>query len=138
MCGWTAATGHLDVGAWVLFAILFAWQHPHFYAIAWMFRDDYRNAGFKMLPVVEPSGVSTFRQTLLFSAGLIVVSLLPVSIGMAGRVYAGGALMIGLMLLAIGVVFAWKHTFGDARRLLKASVIYLPLLLLLIFVDAGF
>jgi protoheme IX farnesyltransferase len=138
MCGWAAATGSLDVGAWVLFAILFAWQHPHFYAIAWMFRDDYRNAGFKMLPVVEPSGASTFRQTLLFSVGLIVVSLLPVGIGMTGRVYFWGALTIGLLLLVVGAFFAWKHTFGDARRLLKASVIYLPLLLLLIFVDAGF
>lgn len=138
MCGWAAATGSLDVGAWVLFAILFAWQHPHFYAIAWMFRDDYRNAGFKMLPVVEPDGTSTFRQTLLFSVGLIVVSLFPVAIGMAGRVYFWGALTIGLLLLAAAAFFAWKHTFGDARRLLKASVIYLPLLLLLIFVDAGF
>lgn len=138
MCGWAAATGRLDVGAWVLFAILFAWQHPHFFAIAWMFRDDYRNAGFKMLPVVEPTGASTFRQTLLYSGLLIAVSLLPSAIGMTGRVYFFGALTMGLLLLAVGALFAWKHTFEDARRLLKASVIYLPLLLLLIFVDAGF
>ena len=137
MCGWAAATGHLDAGGWILFAILFAWQHPHFYAIAWMFKDDYRNAGFKMLPVVEPSGTTTFRLTLLFSAVLLGVSLLPGAIGMTGRVYFTGALLMGLGLFAIGVLLARTKTFVDARRLLRASVVYLPLLLLLIIVDAG-
>jgi protoheme IX farnesyltransferase len=138
MCGWAAAHGRLDPGAWVLFLILFAWQHPHFYAIAWMFRDDYRNAGFKMLPVVDPSGVSTFRQTILFAALLIGVSVLPTMIGMTGKVYCVGALVMGVALLAVGALFAYSKSFLDARRLLKASVIYLPLLLLLIIVDAGF
>ena len=138
MCGWAAATGHLDPGAWVLFSILFAWQHPHFYAIAWMFKDDYRNAGFKMLPVVDPSGVSTFRHTMLFAALLIGVSVLPTAIGMTGKVYCVGALVMGFALLAVGAAFTRSKSFLDARRLLKASVVYLPLLLLLIIVDAGF
>ncbi len=138
MCGWAAASGRLDPGAWVLFLILFAWQHPHFYAIAWMFRDDYRNAGFKMLPVVDPSGVSTFRQTILFAVLLIGVSVLPTIIGMTGRVYCIGALVMGVALLVVGALFTRSRSFLDARRLLKASVVYLPLLLLLIIVDAGF
>ncbi|HUJ10410.1 MAG TPA: heme o synthase [Verrucomicrobiae bacterium] len=138
LCGWAAATGHLDVGAWVLFMILFAWQHPHFYSIAWMFKDDYRNAGFKMLPVVDPSGVSTFRQTILFALLLIFVSLLPTFIGMTGQIYCAGALVIGLALLAVGVVLACTKTALDARRLLRASIVYLPLLLILIIVDARF
>jgi protoheme IX farnesyltransferase len=138
MCGWAAATGRLDPGAWVLFLILFAWQHPHFYAIAWMFRDDYRNAGFKMLPVVDPSGTSTFRQTILFAVLLIGVSVLPTIIGMTGKVYCIGALVMGVALLVVGALFARSKSFLDARRLLKASVVYLPLLLLLIIVDAGF
>jgi protoheme IX farnesyltransferase len=138
LCGWAAATGRLDAGAWVLFLILFAWQHPHFYAIAWMFKDDYRDAGFKMLPVVDPSGVSTFRQTILFAILLVGVSVLPTMIGMTGRVYCIGALTMGLALLVVGVLFTRSKSFLDARRLLKASVIYLPLLLLLIIIDAGF
>ena len=138
LCGWAAATGRLDAGAWVLFLILFAWQHPHFYAIAWMFKDDYRDAGFKMLPVVDPSGGSTFRQTILFAILLLGVSVLPTMIGMTGRVYWIGALMMGLALLAVSVLFTRSKSFLDARRLLKASVIYLPLLLLLIIIDAGF
>jgi protoheme IX farnesyltransferase len=137
MCGWAAAHGRLDPGAWVLFFILFAWQHPHFYAIAWMFRDDYRNAGFKMLPVVDPSGASTFRQTLFFAVLLIGVSVLPTMIGMTGKVYCVGALVMGLALLMVGALFTHTKSFLGARRLLRASIVYLPLLLLLIIVDAG-
>jgi protoheme IX farnesyltransferase len=138
LCGWAAAAGRLDPGAWVLFLILFAWQHPHFYSIAWMFKEDYRNAGFKMLPVVDPSGVSTFRQTILFALLLIGVSILPTAIGMTGKVYCTGALLMGLALLAVGALLARTKSFLDARRLLRASVIYLPLLLILIIIDAGF
>jgi heme o synthase len=136
MAGWAAATGRIDLGAWVLFAILFAWQHPHFFAIAWMFREDYRAAGFKMLPVVDPSGERTFRQTVVFSVLLIGVSLLPNVIGMAGRFYFYGTLFIGLGVLAAAIRFAMGHGAPDARRLLKASVLYLPLLLLFIVLDA--
>ena len=137
MAGWAAATGRIDLGSWVLFAMLFAWQHPHFFAIAWMFRDDYRAAGFKMLPVVDASGVRTFRQTLVFSVLLLAVSLAPAVIGMTGRRYLWGALLIGLVMLAAAASFAHKRGAGDARRLLKISVLYLPLLLLLIVLDVG-
>jgi len=138
LCGWAAATDRLNPGAWVLFLILFAWQHPHFYAIAWMFKDDYRNAGLKMLPVVDPTGASTFRQTLLFAALLMGVSMLPTVLGMTGKIYCAGALLMGLALLAVGALLARTKSFLAARRLLKASVVYLPLLLVLIIVDAGF
>jgi len=137
LCGWAAVSGHLDLGAWVLFAILFAWQHPHFYSIAWMFKDDYRDAGLKMLPVVDPDGASTFRQTLAYSVALIGVSVLPTVIGMTGRLYLCGALVIGVIMLGVAVCFARNHGAADARRLLKASIVYLPLLLLLIVLDAG-
>lgn len=136
MAGWAAATGRVDAGAWMLFALLFVWQHPHFYAIAWMFRDDYRAAGFKMLPVVEPSGKRMFRQTIAFSILLIGVSLLPTMFGVAGSSYFYGALVSGLFLLAIAFRFARERELADARRLLKATVIYLPVLLLLIVLDA--
>jgi heme o synthase len=136
MAGWAAATGRIDPGAWVLFAILFVWQHPHFYAIAWMFRDEYRAAGFRMLPVVEPSGERMFRQTIAFSILLVVVSLLPTIVGMAGTTYFFGAFLSGCLLLAIALRFARERELTDARRLLKATVIYLPVLLLLIILDA--
>jgi protoheme IX farnesyltransferase len=137
MAGWAAATGHIGPGAWALFAILFAWQHPHFFAIAWMFRNDYRAAGFKMLPVVEPSGQRTVRLAVGFSLVLIGVSLIPTFIGMAGWVYFFGTLSIGLLMLIVALRFAHDRSVGSARRLLKASVLYLPLLLLFIFLDVG-
>lgn len=138
MGGWAAASGRLDAGAWVLFAILFLWQHPHFYAIAWMFKDDYRKGGFKMLPVIEPDGRSTFRQIVLFAAALIPVSVLPTVIGLSGAVYAAGALLLGVWMLSKCLTLAKSGTVQDARVVLRASVIYLPLLLGLILVDYGF
>jgi protoheme IX farnesyltransferase len=137
MAGWAAATGHVGPGAWALFAILFAWQHPHFFAIAWMFREDYRAAGFKMLPVVEPSGQKTVRLTLGFSLALLAVSLIPTFIGMAGWLYFCGTFVIGLLMLISALGFARDRSVPNARRLLKASIVYLPLLLLFIVVDAG-
>src|SRR5215510_10336440 len=92
LAGWAAATGHVGPGAWVLFAILFAWQHPHFFAIAWIFRDDYRTAGFKMLPAIEASGVRTVQFTLGFALILLGVSIVPTLIGMAGWLYFSGTL----------------------------------------------
>ncbi len=137
MAGWVAATGRLDPGAWVLFAILFAWQHPHFYAIAWIFREDYRAAGFKMLPVVEPSGKRMFRQTIVFSILLLAVSLLPTVVGVTGKSYFCGALLGGVIILLVAIRFARERELADARRLLKATILYLPALLLLITLDAG-
>ena len=137
MAGWVAARGGLDPGAWVLFAILFAWQHPHFYAIAWIFREDYRAAGFKMLPVIEPSGKRMFRQTIVFSILLLAVSLLPTVVGVTGRPYFCGALLGGVFILLVAIRFAREREMADARRLLKATILYLPALLLLITLDAG-
>jgi protoheme IX farnesyltransferase len=138
MGGWAAATGELSLGAWVLFLILLLWQHPHFYAIAWMYREDYLRGGFKMLPCVEPDGTRTFRQILWCSAMLIPVSLLPTLLGMSGYVYFSGALVLGVGLLFASVTVARSKSIPDARKLLRASVIYLPLLLVLIVTDAGF
>lgn len=136
MIGWAAATGGLELGAWILFAILFLWQHPHFYAIAWMFREDYRKGGFKMLPVVKPDGKDTFRQSLASCILLIPVSLLPTLIHMTGWLYFVGALLIGLGFLASCVRWRISTTTIDARKVLMASVMYLPALLLLILVDS--
>jgi len=137
MGGWAAATGGLELGAWVLFLILFLWQHPHFYAIAWMYREDYARGGLKMLPVVDPDGASTFRQIIIFSIMLVPISLLPTFIGMSGSVYCGGAAILGMALLAMGVKLSRSRSVLDARRVLHASIIYLPLLLVLIVTDAG-
>jgi len=137
MAGWAAATGHVGVGAWALFAILFAWQHPHFFAIAWIFRDDYRAAGFKMLPSIEPSGVRTVRLTIGFSLILLVVSLVPTLIGMTGWIYFFVTSMLGLLMLVAALGFARNRNVATARGLLKASVLYLPLLLGSIVLDAG-
>ena len=135
---WAASTGDLGPGAWVLFAILFIWQQPHFYAIAWMFRDDYARGGFKMLPVVEPDGRSTFRQILFFSTILIPVSLVPTMLGITGNFYAVGAFALGVWMLATGIVLTRSASYADARRVLKTSVIYLPLLLGLFVMDGSF
>jgi protoheme IX farnesyltransferase len=136
--GWAAASGTLDAGAWVLFLILFIWQHPHFYAIAWMYREDYLRGGFKMLSVVDPTGDSMFRQVMGFSLVLIPVAFLPCLIGMAGWTYMVGSLLLGLFMLRASAIAAKSRSLADARNLLKASVLYLPLLLLLIVVDAKF
>ena len=136
--GWTAATGELEWGAWALFLILFAWQHPHFYAIAWIFRDDYRRGGFKMLPVLENDGKRTGRHVIAFCVMLIVVSTLPTALGLMGWVYLYGALALGFGFLAVGTALAVWRTHIVARWLLKASVIYLPLLLVLCVVDVQY
>jgi protoheme IX farnesyltransferase len=138
MGGWVAAQDEVGAGAWVLFAILFIWQQPHFYAIAWMFRDDYARGGFKMLPVVDPDGKSTFRQILFFSVLLLPVSILPTVMGLTGMVYGVGAIILGLWLLMSGIILARSASVIDARRVLKTSVIYLPLLLVLFVADGAF
>ncbi len=137
VAGWAAATGRLDWGAWVLFAILFAWQHPHFYAIAWIYQRQYAAAGFKMLPVVEPDGERMFRHIIGFAILLLGVSVLPAFMGMAGRVYLAGALGLGLFMLIAGIRMARGRTHLESRQLLRASIIYLPCLLVLIALDAG-
>ena len=138
MGGWTAATGDLEPGAWALFAILFVWQHPHFFAIAWLFREDYARGGFKMLPVVEPDGKSTCRQIIVFSVLLIPLSTLPSFLGLSGPVYMIGAILLGLGMLAVSILLTVTRSNLDARRLLRASVLYLPLLLILSVADLSF
>jgi protoheme IX farnesyltransferase len=135
LIGYAAAAGILTTEAWVLYAILFLWQFPHFYAIAWMYREDYERAGIRMLPVVEPDGESTARRILLFSVALIPISILPRIWGNAGNWYAAGAVALGLMFLWAGVR-AWSDwTRLRARQVLLASVVYLPLLYGLLVLD---
>jgi protoheme IX farnesyltransferase len=133
--GWAAARGSLSREAWTLFGIVFLWQLPHFLAIAWMFRDDYGRAGFPLLPVVEPDGRSTCRQALLYAAALIPLSLVPTLMGLAGEVYFAAALVLGLAFLALTVRFARTRTVRDARRLFFSSIIYLPLIWILMIAD---
>jgi protoheme IX farnesyltransferase len=138
MGGWVAATGSVDAGAWVLFLILFFWQHPHFFAIAWMCREDYERGGFKMLPVIEADGKWTFFQISLFSILLILMSVVPTLMGMSGHIYLAGALIAGYALFLSANTFIHSRSHADARKLLRATVIYLPVLLLLIVIDANF
>lgn len=127
--GWAAARGTLDVGAWVLFAILFLWQLPHSLAIARLYRDDYARAGIRLLPVIDPDGGSTGRQIVMTSFSLLAVALLPTLIGVAGSLYFVCAFVLGLVLLASSIRLARTRALPDARRLLYASLVYLPVLL---------
>jgi len=129
--GWAAARGDLSRGAWVLFAIVFLWQLPHFLAIAWIYRDDYARAGFLMLPVIEPDGRSTARQAVFYCAALLPVSLAPTLLGMTNTIYFGAALGLGLLFLGLTLKFARTRAIPDARRLFFGSIIYLPLLWIL-------
>jgi protoheme IX farnesyltransferase len=137
LMGWTAVRGSLttraDLGGWVLFAILFLWQFPHFYAIAWMYREDYKAGGIHMLPVFDLPATS--RQVLAYATVLIPVSLLPLWLGMAGFWYAAGALALGIFYLYSGARLAKVRTTVQARLLLKASVIYLPVVYALLMLD---
>ena len=135
MIGFAAAHGSITPEAWVLFAILFLWQFPHFYSIAWMYREDYARAGIRMLPVVEPDGRSTARQIVLYGLALIPVSLVPSVLGMSGRIYLLGALALGLYFLYSGVRVARDRTILRARNVLMVSVFYLPLVYGLMLLD---
>ncbi len=126
--GWAAARNSLSQGAWVLFAIVFLWQLPHFLAIAWIYREDYARAGFPMLPVIEPDGRSTARQAVYYCAALVPVSLAPTLLGMTSTVYFIAALGLGLLFLGLTLRFARTRTLEDARRLFFGSIIYLPIL----------
>ncbi len=133
--GYAAAAGSLPRESWVLFAILFLWQFPHFYSIAWMYKDDYARAGIQMLPVVEPDCRSTARQIVLYGIVLIPVSLIPAMMGMSGRIYLFGALALGLWFLYSGVRVAAERTLVRARGVLVVSVLYLPLIYGLMLID---
>jgi protoheme IX farnesyltransferase len=135
MIGFAAAAGTITPQSWVLFAILFLWQFPHFYAIAWMYKDDYARAGIRMLPVVEPDGRSTARQIVMYGLALIPASLAPSLLGMTGRIYLAGALLLGLWFLYSGVRVAMDRTALRARAVLIVSVLYLPLIYGLMLID---
>jgi heme o synthase len=133
--GWAAARGDFDIAAWVLFAIMFLWQVPHTLAIARLYREDYAKAGIQFLPVIDPDGNSTNRQIVSHCAALLVVSLLPTLLGSAGQIYFAVAFLLGIGFLASGIRLAMESTLGRARRLLYASLIYLPALLLVMALD---
>lgn len=142
LIGWTAARGSIEWPAVALFAILFVWQFPHFMAIAWLYREDYRRAGIRMLPVVEPDGWSTAAEALVYAILMIPVSLVPYYLHMAGRIYWVAAILLGVTYLAYTIRFTriTRCSSGESRKyargLLKTSVIYLPLLLAVLMLDA--
>jgi protoheme IX farnesyltransferase len=140
--GWTAARGRLEWGALAMFAIVFVWQFPHFYSIAWLYREDYAAGSIRMLPVVESDGRSTARQIVAYSVALIPITFAPTFLGLAGRVYFVAALALGLALLYIGLRLATLDapitaavSKKYARQLLQATVIYLPLLFIVMMLD---
>ena len=135
MIGWAAARGTLSLGGWVLFAILFVWQFPHFMAIAWIYREDYARAGIRMLPVVDRKGDATFRQIVMASAVLVWVSALPAVVGMAGMRYFFGALILGMVLLQVGLWANRSRTNVRAKWLMHATVAHIPLLLVWLIFD---
>jgi len=133
--GWVAAREDFAVGAWVLFGILFLWQLPHTLAIARLYRDDYARAGVRVLPVVDAEGQSTERQIVTGSLALLVVSLLPTLIGMAGPLYFAGAFVLGASLVSLGAWQAVEPSSPAARRVMFASLLYLPAVLALLALD---
>jgi protoheme IX farnesyltransferase len=135
LIGWTAASGAVEVGGAALFAIVFAWQIPHFMAIAWLYRDDYGKAGFPMLPVVDPAGARTGRQAVLYAAALIPLSLLPAVSGVSGGAYLGTSLVLGVAQLWLAVRFARVRSEASARGLFYGSITYLPLLWIAMILD---
>ncbi|HLX70757.1 MAG TPA: heme o synthase [Verrucomicrobiae bacterium] len=135
LMGWTAARGELSREGWALFAILAFWQLPHFLAIAWMYREEYEKAGFKMLPAIDPQGHRTGRQAVSHTLGLLPVSLCPFLFHVTGPIYLAGALALGLVFLWFAVQFARQMTIPRARQLFFFSILYLPLLLGMMVLD---
>lgn len=142
MIGYAAAAEHfgsaatsLGPAAWLLFAIMFVWQVPHFLAIAWLYRDDYAKAKLAMLPVIDPTGLRTFRQTLIGCLLLLPLGILPSAMNIAGKWYFAAALLCGLGFLAFGVLLVLKPTRDNARRLFLASLVYLPVVLTVMLID---
>ena len=133
--GWVAARGELGLEAWVLFLILFFWQLPHFLAIAWLYREDYARGGMPVLPVLDQSGEITSRYIIANTLALISISLMPTLLGITGSAYFFGALVLGIGFLAAGIHVSMRRTHRSARKLLLASIVYLPLLLALMSAD---
>lgn len=135
MMGWAAVRDQLDPAAWVLFGILFFWQMPHFLAIAWLCRADYASAGLPMLTVDDPEGTRTARQTVLYGAVLVPLSLIPSLLGLMGAVYFAGALLLGVAYLVACLYFASTRSTPGARWLMLVSILYFPALLLVMLLD---
>lgn len=135
MMGWAAARGTLDREAWALFAVLFLWQLPHFLSIAWIYRDDYARGGFPMLPVTDPDGKSTARQTVAYAAALVPVTLLAGALSAAGESYLWSAVGLGAVFVGCAIVFAVKRSVKAARVVFLVSVLYLPAVLGLMVLD---
>lgn len=135
LMGWTAAANEITLGAWALFTFLFLWQFPHFLAIAWMYKDQYANAGILMLPVVEPSGRITARQIILFAIMMVPTSVAPFFLGFAGWVFLAVGVLLGVWFLVESVRTARAKTPAMARRLLLVSVLYLPLMFAVMVLD---
>jgi protoheme IX farnesyltransferase len=135
LAGWTAASGTINRGGLAIFAIVFVWQMPHFFALGWMYREDYLRGGFRMLSASDPDGSRTARQTVLYTLALLPVSLLPSLFGVTGRLYAAGAALLGLAFLTLGLALLADRARGQARRVFLGSIIYLPALLLLMVID---
>lgn len=133
--GWTAVTNEVTLGAVLLFAVLFFWQMPHFFSLAWMYRKDYARAGYKMLTVVDSSGTRTCNQILTFSCLLVVTSILPTALGYSGILYLAVAVLLGIGFIGSELQFRARRSNESARRVFFASLIYLPLLLLIMVVD---
>jgi heme o synthase len=135
LIGWTAAHGSVAVGGAALFAIVFLWQIPHFMAIAWLYRDDYGRAGFPMLPVVEPNGIRAGRHALAYAALLLPVALVPSFTGLAGAIYLACAALLGIALLVLSARFWSERSDASARALFFGSIIYLPLIWIVLVAD---
>jgi heme o synthase len=133
--GWAAGSGDLSQGAWVLFGIVFLWQLPHFLAIAWIYREDYARAGLPMLPVIEPDGRSTARQAIAYAAALLPVAMAPTLLGMTGTAYFAAAFVLTAALLVLSVRFGIDRSAAAARRLFYGSILYLPLLWIVMIAD---
>lgn len=135
LMGWTAAANEITLPAWALFTMLFLWQFPHFFAIAWLYREEYKKAGILMLPVVEKDGRITARQIVMFALMLFPVALAPFFFGIAGVIYLAGASILGAWFLFESIRTARAKTPESSRRLLMVSVIYLPLVFALLVLD---
>lgn len=135
VAGWVASRGEMGPEAWVLFGILFLWQLPHSLAIAWIYREDYARAGIRLLPVVSPDGWSTGRQVVASCLALLAVGLLPTLMGLTGALYFMVALALGGVFLGCGIGLACCRSAVAAQRLLWASLLYLPVLLIFMALD---
>ncbi|HEY9717055.1 MAG TPA: heme o synthase [Trichormus sp.] len=135
LIGWASAAGQIDSGGWILFAMLFVWQHTHFFPIAWLYKDDYEKAGFRMLPVLESKGENTFRLTVLSAIALLPISMLLYGTEFTGIAYPIGSALAAIVLIAAGFRLSWRPSRPAARAVLVLSLFYLPVILAAVLVD---